>query len=61
MKKNAIYVMKPSMKVSDVNDVHFHVVQNALITSFLLIKIIVQFADIKLINSKLIYNELYYK
>jgi hypothetical protein len=53
--------MKPSMKVSNVNDVHFHVVQNALITFFLLIKIIVQFADIKLINSKLIYNELYYK
>ncbi len=47
MQKNVIYAMKPLMKVSDVNDAQFNVIQNALITSFLMIKIIVQFADIK--------------
>ena len=42
-----LYAMKYLMKVSNVQDVHFYVVQSVLIIIILLIIIIVQFVGIK--------------
>ena len=47
--------MKYFMKVSNVQDVHFYVVQSVLIIFILLIKIIVLFVDIKKSNVGLLY------
>ena len=44
---NVVYAMKYLMKVSNVQDVHFYVVQSVLIIIILLIIIIVQFVGIK--------------
>ena len=44
---NVVYAMKYLMKVSNVQDVHFYVVQSVLVIFILLIKIIVLFVDIK--------------
>ena len=45
-----VYAMKYLMKVSNVQDVHFYVVQSVLVIFILLIKIIVLFVDIKKSN-----------
>jgi hypothetical protein len=45
---NVIYATKNTMNSSNVNDVHFHAVQNVLIIIILLIIIIAQFAGFKL-------------
>ena len=47
MLMNVVYAMKYLMKVSNVQDVHFYVVQSVLVIFILLIKIIVLFVDIK--------------
>ena len=47
---NVVYAMKYLMKVSNVQDVHFYVVQSVLVIFILLIKIIVLFVDIKKSN-----------
>ena len=44
---NVVYAMKYLMRVSNVQDVHFYVVQGVLIIIILLIIIIVLFVDIK--------------
>jgi hypothetical protein len=47
---NVVHVMQYLMKVSNVQDVHFYVVQSALVIFVLLIKIIALFVDIKKIQ-----------
>ena len=47
MLMNVVYAMNFLMKVSNVQDVHFYVVQSVLIIIILLIIIIVQFVGIK--------------
>jgi len=47
MLMNGVYAMNFSMKVSNVQVVHFYVVQSVLVIFILLIKIIVLFVDIK--------------
>ena len=47
MLMNVVYAMIFLMKVSNVQDVHFYVVQSVLIIIILLIIIIVQFVGIK--------------
>ena len=44
---NVVYAMKYLMKVSNVQDVHFYIVQSVLVIFILLIIIIVQFVGIK--------------
>jgi hypothetical protein len=44
---NVVYVMKYLMKVSNVQDAHFYVVQGVLVIIILLIIIIVLFVDFK--------------
>ena len=44
---NDVYAMKYFMKVFNVQDVHFYVVQSVLVIFILLIKIIVLSVDIK--------------
>ena len=48
MLMNVVYAMIFLMKVSNVQDVHFYVVQGVLIIIILLIKLIAQFAGFKL-------------
>ena len=52
---NVVYAMKYLMRVSNVQDVHFYVVQGVLIIIILLIIIIVLFVDIK--KSIVLYKE----
>ena len=47
MLMNVVYAMNFLMKVSNVQDAHFYVVQSVLVIIILLIKIIVLFVDIK--------------
>ncbi len=47
MLMNVVYAMIFLMKVSNVQDVHFYVVQSVLIIIILLIIVIVQFVGIK--------------
>ena len=54
---NVVYVMKYLMRVSNVQDVHFFVVQGVLIIIFLLIIIIVLFVDIKKSTVLYIYDQ----
>ena len=57
MLMNVVYAMNFLMKVSNVQDVHFYVVQGVLIIIIFLIIIIVLFVDIKKSTVLYIYDQ----